>query len=410
MISPHFRFEGFDAASWTNLLSLFAPGVVDRIEEYPQDTTVPEVDRTDAATNERAGSVIIICNEAGRVLKTFHTSRGRIRDLVYEGPQDLPRIAETYGAFRAIALKEGVMEEVVERLSVRLSRSDDYIAQWLMLVRIFRDMMDAGQIHLYPNPMANVPVPTPAMVRRAIDLVLPDGHAIVMVLWHAENVWTGAVLRRQGGMIDFVAGPDMLARWTGPLGGDWRRDYRVISQAVSRAVAPVHLGIFAEVDTVRALLRSPDRGAWARAAMVRDLVIHPTPPYVAVALGADAVRAAAHSTSKFLGGYDAFAFLQPLATYVRGRITEVTSITQTLGFNPLSLLGQALRSRPAPSMSPFDAGSVPGEMQTTTSANDTRYDSPVADSADDADISSEHPVPDDFSRSNHDDDKTPDAS
>lgn len=369
MISPHLRFEGFDAASWTNLLSLFAPGVVDRIEEDPLETYVPEVNSASAMPNDRSGTVIIIRSEQGRVLKAFHTVRGRIRDLVYEGPQDLPRVADDYGAFRAIELVEGVMEEVVERLSVRLGRSDDYIAQWLMLVRIFRDMIDAGQIHIHPNPMGNVPVPTPAMVRRAIELVLPDGHAIVMVLWDAENVWTGAVLRRQGGVIDLVAGPDMLARWAGPLGGDWRRDYRVISQAVSRAVAPVHLGIFAEVKTVRALLRSYDPGAWAKAAMVRDLLIHPTPPYVAVALGADAVRAAAHSTSKWLGGYDALAFLHPVAAYVRGRISEVTSITQTLGFNPLSLLAQALSSRPEP-------GPTPGKMDEP--ANDNATD-PSAD-------------------------------
>ena len=31
MISPELRFEGFDSRSWTNLLSLFAPNVVNRL-------------------------------------------------------------------------------------------------------------------------------------------------------------------------------------------------------------------------------------------------------------------------------------------------------------------------------------------------------------------------------------------
>lgn len=362
MISPQLRFEGFDAGSWTNLLSLFAPGLVERIEEDPPDTNVQEIETSTAPTSERSGSVVIVRNDAGRVLKAFHTVHGRIRDLRYESPNDLPRIAETYGAYRAIVLLEGVLEEVVERLAVRIHRNDDYIAQWLMLARIFREMVDAGNIHLHPNPMASIPVPTPAMVRRAIDVVLPDGHAVVLVLWHDEALWTGVVLRRQGGTIDYVAGPDMLARWTGPLGGDWRRDYRIISQAVSRAVAPVHLGIFAEVSTVQALLRSPDPGAWARAAMVRDLLVHPTPPYIAVALGADAVRAAARSTSKWLGGYDAFSILNPVADYVRGRISEVTSVTQTLGFNPLKLLGEALRSRPQPTNPPPEPEAPPSDQ------------------------------------------------
>src|SRR5690606_23586223 len=158
-----------------------------------------------------------------------------------------------------------------------------------------------------------------------------------------------------------IAGPDLVARWTGPLGGDWRRDYRIISDAIAEAVAPVHLGVFTELDTMRQLLRSADAGAWARATLVRDVIVHPTPPYVAVALSAAAVRALARESARWLGGIDALAPLAPLATYVRGRVSEVASVTATLGFDPLKVLATWLRRSEERALPPSED---PGSQET----------------------------------------------
>ena len=117
----------------------------------------------------------------------------------------------------------------------------------------------------------------------------------------------------------------------------------MISDAVARAVAPVHLGVFTDLSTLRRLLRTFEPGAWTRAVAVRDVIVHPTPPYVAVALGADAVRAAAKESARWLGGIDALSQLAPLARYVRGRVAEVASVSATLGFDPLQVLAMWLR-------------------------------------------------------------------
>jgi hypothetical protein len=379
MISPHLRFEGYDARSWTNLLSLFAPGLRERIDGAPPDSDAPELGGGDAAAGDptssdaraalgarapgtlptatplepggsgaraAAGTLVIVRADDGRVLKAIHTLRGRVRDLEYQGPQDLERVAGLYGARRAVEIREGAPEELAEHLAQRLVRGDDYVTQWLVLARIVRELTEAGKVHSWPRPLADVPVPTAGMVRRALDVVLPDDHVAVVVLWEGGHVWTAAVLRRRGGDVDLCAGPDLLLRWTGPLGGDWRRDLRFITDAVARTVGPVHFGLFAEAADVRALLRDPDPGAWAKAVALRDVVVYPTPPYVAVALGADAARAVARTTSRWLGGFDALRPLAPLAQYVRGRVTEVTSVTATLGFDPLRALARALADRP----------------------------------------------------------------
>lgn len=341
MISEALRVEGFDSRSWTNLLSLFAPNVTHRLEtEGAPDA--PEIEEK-PSVEHRSGALVVVLDDRERVLKAFHTRRGRVVGLTYPGPDGLAELAVRWGAARCVVLREGVLEEIGERVARRLERGEDYVAQWLVVARTIREMSEAGLLLTYPRPLADVPIPTIGMVRRAMDTVLPDGHAVVVVVWNGTSPWTGLVLRRREGSIDRIAGPDLVARWTGPLGGDWRRDYRVISQAVTRSVAPVHLGVFTELSTLRTLLRNADPGAWARAVAVRDVIIHPTPPYVAVALGADAVRAFAKQSAQWLGGIDAIGQLAPIASYFRGRVAKVASVTATLGFDPLKVLAVWIR-------------------------------------------------------------------
>lgn len=348
MIDPMLRFEGFDARSWTNLIALFAPEVAALSTE--------EAEPPSGERGERArGALVIVVDDRDRVLRAFHTRRGSVHAITWTGPSDLPALAKRHGARRCIVLREGVAEEIADRVARRVHRDDDYLAQWLLVMRAVRELGEAGLLHTWPRPLASVPIPSMAMVRRALDTVLPEDRAAVLVVWNGSTPHTGLVLRRKRDGIDYVAGPDLIARWAGPLGGDWRRDYRVISEAVARAVAPVHVGIFTELATLGPLLRSSDPGAWARAVAVRDVIVHPSPPYVAVALGADAVRAVARESARWLGGIDALSALAPLATYVRGRIADVASVTATLGFDPLKVLAMWLRRGENDGNEPRDA-------------------------------------------------------
>ena len=352
MISETLRFEGFDSRSWTHLIELFAPHVVQQLSSEAADSDAPEATPADA--DPVLGTLVIVLDDRERVLLALHTVRGRIEGLEYGGPDSLEAMAERWRAARCAVLREGVMEEIAERVAKRIGREDEYLGQLLILARTVREMSEAGLIQSWPHTFDNAPIPTIGMVKTALDTVLPDGRAMVLVVFHGASPWTALVLRRRGGLIDLVAGPDLLTRWTGPLGGDWRRDYRVIERAVERAVAPVHLGIFTNLETIRRLLRSSDPGAWARAVTIRDVIVHPTPPYIAVALGADVVRATAQGSVRWLGGIDAFAQLAPLAHYVRSRIAEVASVTATLGFDPLKLLAQWLRAAETESTTPAE--------------------------------------------------------
>jgi len=346
VISPELRFEGFDVESWTNLVALFSPGVVERLETTPATSDAPHVARGEA--DGARGALIVVLDDTDRVLKSYHTSRGRIVDLDWTGPAALPELTREYGAVRGLVLREGAADEMAERLALRLQRGDDYATQWLAFARIFREMTEAGNLHVHPSPLSNVPVPSPGTVRRALDILVPEDHSVVLTVWSGNQPYTTVALRRRRGAIDRVVGPDLITRWVGPLGGDFRRDHRVVVEAVSHALAPVHMGIFTERRTLEELLRASSPGVWAQAAAIRDIIVYPTPPYIAVALGADAVRGVADVTRRFLGGIDFFEAMTPISDLVRSRISEVASVKATLGFDPLSALSAWLRREDAP--------------------------------------------------------------
>jgi hypothetical protein len=340
MIADDIRIEGFDARSWTNLLSLFAPPITDRPRTAPRTSDAPQLDRDDASDAMR-GTLFVVVTPRGRVLTARHTRRGRVAGVVYTGAEALPSIARRYGASRVVVMREGSLEEIVSRASARFERHDDYLTQWITVLRAVRAAIEAGLVEVWPRPLASVPVPSAAVIARAVDAVLPDERSMVLGVFSGTTPWTLVALRRAGGEIDRVVGPDLIARWTGPLGGDYRRDHRVITEAVGLHLAPVHLGIYADVRDVQAILRDARPGAWAKAVLARDVIVQPTPPYVAVALAADGVRAAAQRTESVMelrALRDVVSRALPIASFVRSRTVEVASVTQLLGFDPLKLL------------------------------------------------------------------------
>jgi hypothetical protein len=132
----------------------------------------------------------------------------------------------------------------------------------------------------------------------------------------------------------------------------------------------VHLGLYGDLRSVRRLLRSREAGAWAKAVASREVILHPTPPYVAVALGADAVRRVAQKSSAvfgggLLGGLDPLRQMMPVLGLLRTRVAEVASVTQTLGFDPLKLLASFLQR-----VDPDEAGDGDGDVE----AGGTRED------------------------------------
>lgn len=327
MLTTDVRFEGWTTESWTRFLHLWKPRATPDREP----------------TRPRGG--VFVVHEGGAVRKLLHTRTGRLDPRV-AWPVPLSELAEAHHASWALSAHAGALEEIMERFGARLRRTDDLTSQAMLVVAIVREMLQEGEIERWPKRLQGVPPPSEAMVRRAIDAICPDGHAMVLGLFRAGELWTAAAARRRGSGFDVLAGPELLRPRMGVLSGDWRRDYRHLARAVEEEYAPLAMGCFAEVDRFRELQVDARPGAWGRASVVRDLVLSPMPVGVRLALGADGARFAFESFRAIVGQSDAFRRFEPVVRLARKRLESaagVKDVSQALGFDPLAALRALLR-------------------------------------------------------------------
>jgi hypothetical protein len=338
MLTPDVRLEGFTAEAWPRLIQLFKPA--------PSKTA-------------SLGGLFVI-HEAGEVRKMLHTRRGRLEREgewrqwpdASEGQRAkrLAALAEAHQASWVVAAEVGTLEEVMERFGARARRDDDLVAQSLSLITIVRELMTARRIEGWPRRLKNVPVPTQPMIRRALDAVCKDSHAIALGVFKDGALWTALVVRRAARGFDLVAGPDELRRAMGLISGEWRRDVRHLVAAVEDRYAPLAFGCFGEASTLSALQADARPGAWSRAVAVRDVILSPMPLAIGVALGLDGARYA-WSTVRSVAPRPLLlnaplAVFEPAVQALRKRMSSATDkdIASVLGFSPLEVL-RALRRR-----------------------------------------------------------------
>jgi hypothetical protein len=338
VLTPDVRFEGWTSEDWMRFLHLWQG-------RQPTATANREPARS-------KGGVIVV-HDGGQVLKLLHTRQGRLdpasllpeRDdaralaLRTGQPSALMQLARAHGASWGLGLRLGALDEVMERFGARARREDDLTAQSLMLVSIAREMIGEGAIAAWPR-LRGIPIPTPHVVRRTLDVLCPDGRAIVLGLFDGGDLWTAFVARRRGGAFDVLAGPDELRPALGLLSGDWRRDYRHLARAVEDKYAPLGFGCFAELTTFRKLQTDARPGAWSRAVAVRDIVIAPMPAAVGMALGFDGARYALRGLIALTGRVAPMAAIGPIMGAARARIAKLTGkdVGALLGFDPLAAL------------------------------------------------------------------------
>lgn len=328
MLTPDVRFEGWTTETWTRFLHLWKP------------RATPDREAT------RPRGAVIAIHEEGRLRKLLHTRTGRLDPRGVAWPVPLSELAELHNASWALSAHAGALEEIMERLGARLRRTDDLIAQSLLVVAIVREMVAEGAIERWPRRLQGVPPPTDAMVRRSLDALCPDGHAMVLGVFRHGELWTAATARRRGAGFDVLAGPEELSVRMGLLSGDWRRDYRHLSRAVEEQYAPLAMGCFAELDRFRELQVDARPGAWGRAVVVRDVVLSPMPVGIRLALGADGARFAFETFRTVVGRSDALRRLEPLMVHARetlGRAAGDRDVSTILGFDPLEALRALLR-------------------------------------------------------------------
>jgi hypothetical protein len=250
-------------------------------------------------------------------------------------------LGEEHEASWVLAAHEDALGEVMERFGSRARRTDDLLDQTISLVSIVREMIDEGSIDSWPRRLRNVPTPSAAVVRRALDATCEDGKCIALGTFQDGDLWTALVARRHGPGFDVLAGPYDLRATMGLLSGDWRRDQRFLVETIEESYGELALGCFAETHHLRALVMDPSPGAWSRAALLREIVLSPLPPSIALAVGFDSARYAFEGIRSVASRVDWLGLMDPAVQAARkrlGRLAGDKDLPTILGFDPLAAL------------------------------------------------------------------------
>lgn len=346
MLTPDARFEGWTPTDWSRVLSLFRASA----DAERDDVRVPRHE------DDGPSGGLLVIHDRGRVRKVLHTARGRIDPRTISWPpeptHDRPALATLADDVRVRwvwSLQTGALDELMERFGARVRRGDDALTQALIIFAAFRELMDEGLVESWPRRLQGVPVPTRAMVDRAVESLIPAGKVATVALYDRGELWTSIVLRRapqpkdEPARFDLIAGPMQLRREMGVLSGDYHRDTRYFVEAVAHTYGPIALGVHGEVGTLRRLITSAKPGDWARAAALRDLVLDPVPTALMLPLGLDATRGLFELAGKVARRFDPIGVAAPLLRMMGESLPKLPPASGAKpGFDPLDALRRLL--------------------------------------------------------------------
>ena len=335
MFTPDVQVLDFTAQDWLRLPDLFrAPPRV-----APLDTS--------ALAPVVTGGIIAV-REGQRIVKVTSTVRGRL-PLPEAGHASAASLGAEHGGTFAVVLSTSALEQFGDRFARRLARGQSFHVQLEAFLAAMRELESEGEVELWPSPFAEWPLPTERAFGSALDLVCPDGKALVVGAFDGGELFTALCLRRRGPAFDVVMGPDRVRRDMGLLSGDFSRDYRYLGAAVEARLGPLAVGCYAELETFRRLAQEPQPGAWATAVAMRDVLLTPTTPGLAVPLGVDAGRAALSFAKSLvgrlgvLGGLRAPGSLGPRLE--RAYALVEGDVRRYLGFDPWRVLANWFREQ-----------------------------------------------------------------
>ncbi|MCA9633560.1 MAG: hypothetical protein KC766_38180 [Myxococcales bacterium] len=337
MFTNDLRFEGFTTQDWTRLAKAFRP-------------------RPGVEPSSESGGGVIVVTADGRPVKLLSTRTGRIQLTgarsersvsALEWPVSLESLAGAFDASWAVELEWSALNDLMDAWADKLVPDHDAFDQVVEFLRAAQEVEAAGKLQAWPWKISAWPLPNQRLKLRALDLVCPDGKALVLGVFERGSLFTSVTLRRRGNGFDLLLGPEELREDMGLVSGDWTRDYRHLLRAVEQRVGPVAVGCFAELETLQKLSESSQPGSWAAAVAARDVVLSPVVPALAIPLGVDAGRAAffaIRDLAERVGVGSLFGDASPFApAFERVKAAvEDRDVVGLLGFDPFDLLRKLL--------------------------------------------------------------------
>lgn len=280
MIDDSLCFEGFDAASHSALVDLLRP---------PRGSRARRVSPT---PSERRGVLIVVVDEDAAVLGATHSDRGRISGI--RSASDPEALAYVHRATRVIVLRDGALEDLAERVALRVRPDQDYLDQIWGVVESLRELERAGALRMFPSARARVPIPAPDMIRRMIDGIVSDEQVCVVCLHGDRALEHAFAFRRRGGVFDAIVGPLRILEWTGDLPKSFEGAHDAVVRGVSREFGPVQTGVSLRGSVAHKIFTQRTPGALSAAVAAKQILVSPAPPWLGVGVGLDTLASAAY--------------------------------------------------------------------------------------------------------------------
>ena len=282
MTSEDLSVFGFDPESWNRLRALL----------------LGDAEDPDAAL----ALIVLFVDADGAPLAALHSSEGAFAPEPWAA-SDLARLCESKQARACFVMDAPPPAELDALVSKPHGAEDGHERAAMRLLRLLDHGARGALRRMWPSSFANFKMPGGAAAQLALDVLLPPDHCLLLGVFEDGEIWTGMALHR-GAQLDVLAGPAALRKWSGQLGGDWRRDQRVVLRAVERELGSVHLAGFMARPTAERLFRKPARGSWSLAYATKELIVQPVPAYAATALAFDGLAGAAQGVWSLFEGMD----------------------------------------------------------------------------------------------------------
>lgn len=272
MIADHVEFSGFDPERVANLLDLAGRGPAGPEALLPGPPG------------------LLVLKRGSRALKLVHTRTGRLGPAGVDLSAGLETLGRARGARWVLAAEEEAVNRATEEASGRLSPGADIVDFGLELGRALLSELEGGGIDLWPPLFDGVRVPARRDLERALDVVIPPRSCVLFYVFSGGTLHAEAICARGDRQIETIAGHGALGI---PVPARWRDEHRVLLEAAGRRFGPPALGVFASLDAVRALARGEvEAGELPRLAARKELIVDPSPPWLAAPLGLAALRGA----------------------------------------------------------------------------------------------------------------------
>jgi hypothetical protein len=309
VISPHIRFDHIDAATWKNTLRLLTPPSPAGRKAGPR----------------RPGLVLFI--EDGACTKALQPGGELLRaaDFPWGGSWSLGRMRRAAGAPWAVAIEEGALERVIDQMDAHARTDEDIVAQGLHFARALRAEVGKG-LHVDPDPLARVPVPSYAALQRTADLLLPDGRSAALMVFDGDAVWASIIVAKERGDLVRVTTHAAL----GVARPEFRRGaHKELLGAIESRVARPHVAGFMTLAAWRDVSSSRP-GALAKQAATGEAVLDPAPAWLLALTGMGAVAGMAQGATQLLGRF--------VPDSIKSTARALTaSPFAALGFDPISV-------------------------------------------------------------------------